>query len=111
MAICLSVVPMARADGTITIHLVNDGTDNLVITVFDKNRRHRQMVLSGQIVYGNASIATSITANSSSQGHLAWRAMTTDRDMPRCGHGEVAHVNDGAKIRISPDSACPRHHH
>lgn len=111
VAFCLyAAVPATRADGTITIHLANGGPDNLVVTLYDRNLRHHQLVLSSQIIYGNASIATSITANASSQGHLSWRATTTDRDMPRCGHRDVPHVDDGATIQVNADGACPHHH-
>jgi hypothetical protein len=105
-----AMLPIVRADGTITIHLANDGPDNLVVTLYDRNARHRQLVLSGQIIYGNASISTSITADSSAQGHLTWRAMSTDRDMPRCGHRDVLHVDDGATVHVKADGACPHHH-
>jgi hypothetical protein len=105
-----AMLPTVRADGTITIHLANDGTDNLVVTLYDRNVRHRQLVLSGQIIYGNSSISTSITADSSAQGHLTWRAMSTDRDMPRCGHRDVLHVDDSSTVHVKADSACPHHH-
>jgi len=94
--------------GTVTIHVLNDTTDNLEVTLYDRNLRRHQMVLSGQVIYGNASIATSISADSSGQGHVAWRAMTTDRDMRRCGHHESAGLNNGDTIHVSADGRCSR---
>jgi hypothetical protein len=90
----------------VTIHVLNDTTDNLEVTLYDRNLRRHPMILSGQVIYGNASIATTISANSSGQGHVYWRAMTTDRDMRRCGHHENAGLNDGDTIHVRADGSC-----
>jgi hypothetical protein len=94
--------------GTVTIHVLNDTTDNLEVTLYDRNLRRHQMVLSGQVVYGNASIATTVSADSSGQGHVAWRAMTTDRDMRRCGHHDNAGLNNGDTVHIWANGSCAR---
>ena len=96
----------ALAQGTITIHLQNDTPDNLEVTLYDRNLRHQQMVLSGQIIYGNASIATTISADSSGLGHVYWKAFTTDRDMRRCGHHQKSGVSDGDTIHVWANSRC-----
>jgi hypothetical protein len=92
--------------GTVTIHVLNDTPDNLEVTLYDRNLRRHQMILSGQIIYGNASIATTISADSSGQGHVSWKAMTTDRDMRRCGHHEKAGLNNGDTIHVSANDRC-----
>ena len=94
--------------GTVTIHVLNDTTDNLEVTLYDRNMRRHQMVLSGQVIYGNASIATTISADSSGQGHVSWKAITTDRDMRKCGHHEKAGLNDGDTVHVWANDSC--HH-
>jgi hypothetical protein len=94
--------------GTVTIHVLNDTTDNLEVTLYDRNLRRHQMILSGQIIYGNASIGTTVSADASGQGHVYWRAMTTDRDMRRCGHHEKAGINSGDTIHVWADGSCSR---
>jgi hypothetical protein len=94
--------------GTVTIHVLNDTTDNLEVTLYDRNLRRHQMVLSGQVIYGNASIATTISADSSGQGHVSWKAITTDRDMRKCGHHEKAGLNDGDTVHVWANDSC--HH-
>ena len=59
--------------------LVNDTIDNLVVTLDDRNLSPHQMVLSGQVIYSNVSIVTSISADASGQGH-AGRSPTAARD-------------------------------
>jgi hypothetical protein len=94
--------------GTVTIHVLNDTTNNLEVTLYDRNLRRHQMVLSGQVIYGNASIATTISADSSGQGHVSWKAITTDRDMRKCGHHEKAGLNDGDTVHVWANDSC--HH-
>jgi hypothetical protein len=96
----------ALGQGTVTIHVLNDTTDNLEVTLYDRNLRRRQMILSGQVIYGNASIATTISADSSGQGHVYWKAMNTDRDMRRCGKHEQAGLNNGDTIHVWANSRC-----
>ena len=92
--------------GTVTIHVLNDTTDNLEVTLYDRNLRRHQMVLSGQVIYGNASIATTISADSSGQGHVSWKAITTDRDMRKCGHHEKAGLNNGDTVHVWANDSC-----
>jgi hypothetical protein len=94
--------------GTVTIHVLNDTADNLEVTLYDRNLRRHQMILSGQVIYGNASIATTVSADSSGQGHVYWKAMTTDRDMRRCGHHENAGLNSGDTIHVWANGSCSR---
>jgi hypothetical protein len=92
--------------GTVTIHVLNDTTDNLEVTLYDRNLRRHPMILSGQIIYGNASIATTISADSSGQGHVSWKAMSTDRDMRKCGHHENAGLNNGDTVHVWANGSC-----
>jgi hypothetical protein len=94
--------------GTVTIHVLNDTPDNLEVTLYDRNLRRHQMVLSGQVIYGNASIATTVSADSSGQGHVSWKAMTTDRDMRKCGHHDKAGLNNGDTVHVWANDSC--HH-
>jgi hypothetical protein len=109
-ALASMVRTSARADGTLTIHIANDSTDNLQITLYDRNLRRRQKVLSGQVIYGNASISTTISADASGRGHVYWTAMTTDRDLRQCGQRDKPHVNDGETVHVSADGPCAHLH-
>jgi hypothetical protein len=97
-----------QGQGSVTIHVLNDTTDNLEVTLYDRNLRRHQMVLSGQVIYGSASIATTVSADSAGQGHVYWRAMSTDRDMRKCGHHENAGLNNGDTIHVWANGSCSR---
>jgi hypothetical protein len=98
----------ASADAGITIHLANASVDSLIVTLYDRNLRRHQQVLSGQVINGNASISITISADSTGQGHVAWTAMTVDRDMRQCGHQDKPGVYDGSTVQVFADSACKR---
>ena len=104
--VSLSIHTSALGDGTLTIRVTNDTIDNLVVTLSDRNLSPHQTVLSGQVIYSNASLVTSISADASGQGHVYWRAMTTDREMRHCGHQGVQGINDGDTIRVYADGSC-----
>ncbi len=105
--VSLSLRNSALGDGTLTIHVANDTIDNLVVTLDDRNSSPHHTVLSGQVIYSNAWIVTSISADASGQGHVYWTAMTTDRDMRRCGHHGEQGINDGDTIHVYADDPCP----
>jgi hypothetical protein len=96
----------AFAQQGLTVHLANDTTDNLIVTLYDRNVRRHQRVLSSEVINGNASIAITITADASGRGHVAWTATTVDRDMRRCGHQDKPGVNDGGTVHVYAHDRC-----
>jgi hypothetical protein len=106
----LSLLTRTSAFGQagITVHIANGTTDNLIVTLYDRNLRHRQRVLSGEVINGNASIAITVTADASGRGHVAWTATTVDRDMRHCGHHDQSGLNDGETVHVHADGKCSR---
>jgi hypothetical protein len=96
----------ALGDGTLTIHVANDSTDSLLVSLYDRNLKRGQKVLAGELINGNASISISISADASGQGHVYWTAMTVDSDMRQCGHGDRRAVNGGSTVHVNADSRC-----
>ena len=106
LAMLLCAGSTALAQGGVTIRVLNDTPDNLIVTLYDRSAHPPQPVVSGEIIDGNASISVSITADASGQGHLSWTAATVGRDMRRCGHRGKRAVNDGDTIRVFADHRC-----
>jgi hypothetical protein len=96
----------AQPAGTLTVQLQNDSGDNVAVTVYDRNLPQHQMILSGQVIYGNASQALTIAAGPSGQGHVYWTAMTTDPDMRQCGRHDRPGISDGDTIHVSAGNSC-----
>jgi hypothetical protein len=97
----------AAAGGSITVHILNDTVDNLIVSLYDRNLGHKTPVLSGQVINGNASISITISANASGQGHLSWTASTVDTDMRRCDRHDIPSLNDGETVSVHANSRCP----
>jgi hypothetical protein len=93
-------------DAGLTITVRNDTTDNLIVTIYDRNTSPPQKVLSNEVVLGSASIPVSISADASGQGHLSWTARTADPDMRMCGHNDKANLNDGDTVHVQADGDC-----
>jgi hypothetical protein len=98
----------ARAEGSLTVHIVNDTPDNLMVTIYDRNLHRHQRVVSAQPINGNASIAITVSADNFGAGSLAWDASNTDRDFHQCGHGDKTGVRDGERIHVHADGKCRR---
>jgi len=93
-------------EGGLTVTISNGTDSDLLVTAYDLNTQAQRKVLSSEVINGNASIAISIAADASGQGHLAWTATTVDRDMGGCGRGENRRLNNGDTVSVSADSSC-----
>ena len=105
---CLSLCMGSAAvfgDG-LTITVRNDTSDNLIVTVYDRNTSPPQKVLSSQVVLGSAAIPVSISSDASGHGHLSWTAITQDPDMRMCGHNDKPNLNDGDTVHVQADGDC-----
>jgi hypothetical protein len=104
--IVLGVSTSSFAQGAITVQVRNDTSDNLIVNVYDRNSP-QHMLVSNAIIYGNSSIPISLVPDSSGVGHLAWTAVTVDRDMRTCGHSDNPGLNDGDTVQVSAGGSCP----
>jgi hypothetical protein len=104
--LCLFRSPAVLGGDGLMITINNDSSDNLLVTVYDRSTTPPQQVVSRTAIYGNASIAVSIGADSSGHGRLSWTAITMDHDMRMCGHGNKAHLNDGDTVNVHADGDC-----
>src|SRR5580693_1944383 len=94
---CLSMAgAAARAADTVTISITNNGTDDILVTVYDMNTRPHTKVLDGQRISGFASVPISVTAGAGGTGHVYWRATNLDPDTPRCGQRDKGGLANGA---------------
>ena len=105
LALSLSA-PFAFGDGDLMITIVNDSSDNVLVTIYDRSTAPARQVLAGRPIYGNASFTVSISADAGGQGHLSWSAMSIDRDMRRCAANELSNLHDGDSVNVYADNDC-----
>jgi hypothetical protein len=100
----LFIASAARADG-IDVTISNDGTENLVVTVYDMNSLPRRAVLTNARINGFSSLSISLITDASGKGRLSWTATSTDPTFPKCGHSDET-VGIAGSISVHVDSSC-----
>jgi hypothetical protein len=93
--------------GGLSVTLNNGGTNSLLVTAYDMNAQPPARILADEVINSDASISVSISADAYGRGHLAWTAVTVDRDMGGCGHGDKGQLHDGDSVSVKADSTCP----
>jgi hypothetical protein len=101
--------PVVHGDNGLTILILNDSNDALVVSVYDERTKPPQQIVASQTIYGNASVSISIAPDDSGFGHLKWTAVTQDRDMGTCGHGDRSKLRDGDTVTVHANGRCASH--
>ena|SRR5579863_2723073 len=109
-ALILTCMPLlffqsaAWAEG-VDVNISNDGTEDIVITIYDMNAHPERVVLANARINGFSSLSVSLIADASGRGSLSWTATNTDPVFPRCGHSKEA-VSNAASVNVHVDSSC-----
>jgi hypothetical protein len=90
----------------LNITIDNGTTNNLIVTIYDRNLIPTQKIIVNQLINGNASISVSVSADDSGQGYVSWTARTVDSDMRQCGRHEKSGLNDGDTVEVYADTDC-----
>ena len=106
----LSSLPLLMA-GTalggegVDVKITNDGTQDIVVTVYDTSTSPERVVLSNIRIYGFTSVPVSLVADATGRGSLSWTATSTDSVFRKCGHADTV-VGDAASVNVHADSSC-----
>jgi hypothetical protein len=109
-ALILTCMPLlffqsaAWAEG-VDVNISNDGTEDIVITVYDMNAHPERVVLANARINGFSSLPISLIADADGKGRLSWKATNTDPVFRRCGHSTEA-VGNAASVSVHVDSSC-----
>jgi hypothetical protein len=95
---------IGSGDG-MSVKITNDGTEDIVVTVYDMTVGPSAVVLSNAHINGFTSVPVSVASDSSGHANLAWTAVTADPRDRKCGHEEVA-VGDSSTVSVHADSSC-----
>ncbi len=96
-----------RAADKVGITLINDGTDDIYVTLYDMNTHPRSKLLAHQLISGFASVPISVTADSQGNGHVYWTAATAGADVRQCGNKDKASLRSEASVHVYARSNCP----
>jgi hypothetical protein len=103
-AAVLLTASSAMADG-VPVTITNDGTDDIVVTVYDTTVGPRSVILS-QRMNSFSTVPLYMSPDSTGRANLSWTAVTVDPRERRCGHADQQGVADSSQINVHADSAC-----
>ncbi len=93
------------ADDGIDVKITNDGTEDIVVTVYDMNASPRKVVLRNARINGFTSVPISVIADATGRAKVSWTATSVDPVSPKCGHA-AAVVENAASVNVHADSTC-----
>jgi len=90
----------------IDVTIANDGTEDVVVTVYDTSTQPNGVVLSHARINGFTKIPVSVAADDTGRANLAWTAVTVDPRSRKCGHASTVGLTDFASVTIHADAEC-----
>jgi hypothetical protein len=111
LALMLLATSAAVADDTVAIKIYNDGSDAIVVTVYDMNAQPPGVVLASERINGFAWVPVSVTAGAIGYGHVQWAARTAGSSSRKCGHQDRRRLANDDSVRVFADSSCIKNPH
>jgi hypothetical protein len=109
-ALLLTCLPLLFAGAAlggegIEVKITNDGTEDIVVTVYDMNTSPERVVLTNTRINGFTSVPISLVGDATGKANLSWTATSTDPVFPKCGHANTVAANS-ATVSVHADSTC-----
>jgi hypothetical protein len=101
----LSAAALGGLNG-VDVTIANDGTEDMVVTVYDTSTQPSGVVLSRERINGFTKIPVSLAADETGRANLAWTAVTVDPRSRKCGRATRAGLTDSALVSVHADSEC-----
>jgi hypothetical protein len=96
----------ALADSGVPITITNDGTSDILVTVYDLNASPHRAVVPGERINGFSSIPISVTPGLDGTGHVAWTATAVDSNSHLCGHENRQGLQSADSVHVHADVLC-----
>lgn len=96
---------LARGSAGVDVKITNDGTEDILVTVYDLNTKPERVVLANTRINGFTSVPVSLVADAGGKANLSWRATSADAVFPKCGHANTA-VDSAGSVNVHADSSC-----
>lgn len=90
----------------VDVRITNDGTQDIVVTVYDTTTKPRQVVLSNERINGFTTIPVSLVPDEGGRANLSWTAVTVDSNDRRCDHETQSGLLDASSVHAHADSDC-----
>jgi hypothetical protein len=96
----------ALADDGVPLKIINDGTTDIVVTVYDLNASPRRVVVASQRINGFSAVPISVTAGEDGMGNVSWTATTVDSDGRLCGRASRQNLANDSEVHVHADTPC-----
>ena len=106
LLLTMLVSATAVGDDMVEIRISNDGTDDILVNVYDMNAEPPGAVIVRQRINGFAWIPVSVTADAAGTGHIRWTATSAEAGLRRCGHHGNRGLENDDSVRVFADSPC-----
>ena len=103
-ALPLLAAGTARGEG-VDVKITNDGTQDIVVTVYDMNTSPQRAVLANARINGFTSVPISLVGDATGRANISWTATSIDPAFPKCGHADTV-VGNSASVQVHADSTC-----
>ncbi len=90
----------------VDVTITNDGTEDVVVTVYDTSTRPTSVVLAHERINGFTRVPVSLAPDETGRGNLAWTAVTVDPNSRKCGHASREGLTESSSVRVRADSQC-----
>ncbi|HEY2463363.1 MAG TPA: hypothetical protein VGI32_04845 [Steroidobacteraceae bacterium] len=90
----------------VQVKITNDGTQDIVVTVYDMNANPRAILLQNARINGFTSVPLSAIADATGRANLSWTATSADATSAKCGHDDTLGLGNDSAINVHADSRC-----
>jgi hypothetical protein len=90
----------------VQVKITNDGTSDIVVTVYDMNTRPERVVLENARINGFTSVPINAVGDATGRANLSWTATSTDSTSRKCGHDDTVSVNNDGSVSVHAESSC-----
>lgn len=106
LALPLLMTGTAIAGEGVQVKITNDGTQDIIVTVYDMNAKPRAVLLQNARINGFTSLPVAATADAKGLANLAWTATTVDPNSVKCGHDSTLGLRNDSAVHVHADSSC-----
>jgi hypothetical protein len=106
LALPLLMAGTALGGEGVQIKITNDGTQDIIVTVYDMNANPRAILLQNARINGFTSVPLSAIADATGRANLAWTATSADTTSTKCGHADTLGLGNDSAVHVHADSNC-----
>ncbi len=90
----------------VALNISNDGTEDIVVTVYDMTLGPTAVILSHTRINGFTTIPLSVSPDSSGKANVSWTAISADSIDRKCGHADRVGLEDSSSVTVHADASC-----